>query len=325
MVLDVMGRVKEQTNMDPLQIVDRLEGQQLLTTRQAGRLRSYYDHHIVSLHIELRLLLGLGSTMLISGLGLLIKDDIPGVVITITIVGAIIAVFLGVNSRYIRGVVRSGLVSMGASLFLVLRAHLEHQYGFFSGQYRSSALALSIIFFLIAYRYENKAVVVMACAALTSFVGLTVHPEAKLFLVGREALGILPLLCMYAIIALAVILYVYHRRLQPDFTIPYTYFYANLLLGCSLAGYVSFDYDTCYFLLLIGSSSGFAVVSSQVKQPILLVVALTYVYIAVTRYTFDRIGLEREAAALYFMVTGALVIGGFFKMRSHFRRPDVSR
>jgi len=75
-------------------IVTELEDEELLDSRQAETLHLYYSQTYISLHNELRLLLWLASGMLVSGMGLLIKDDIPEWFISSILAGSIVACFV---------------------------------------------------------------------------------------------------------------------------------------------------------------------------------------------------------------------------------------
>lgn len=310
--------------MDPLVIVDRLEDQSLIEESQAKVLRTYYANHLVTLHVELRLLLWLGSGMFVSGLGLLIKEDIPSWLISAAIVASIFGCFRGAQSTHIHHLIRAGLLSMACSLMIVLRAQLEYHYGFLEGEVRLSSLVLAIVFFAIAYLYAHRGVLIMATTSLTAFVGAVVDPEASFFLAEDSDAQLLPLLAVYSIASLFVVNQLHRNSIRTDFTVPYLYFYANLLLSVAITGYLKFDFDGGYFMLLMAACVGLGIASIAVRRSAILVFALFYFYIAITAYAFENFDMDTVGAMMYLIVTGSAFIGLILAVRNHFRGLHVS-
>ncbi len=310
--------------MDPLVIVDRLEQQSLIEDQQAKVLRTYYAHHLVTLHVELRLLLWLGSGMFVSGLGLLVRDSISDVIITGAILASIGGCFWGAQSTHIHHLIRAGLVSMACSLMIVLRAQLEYHYGLFEGEFRLSSLTLAAIFFAVAYLYDHRGVLIMATTSLTAFVGAVVDPEASFFLVEESDVELLPLLAGYSLAALFAVYLLKKKQIGRDFTVPYLYFYANLLLSVATLGYLKFDFHFGYFMLLLTSCIGLGFASVAVRRSAVLVFALFYFYVAITSYTFENFELEIVGGMTYFILTGSAFIGLILAVRNRFRGLHVS-
>ena len=310
--------------MDPLVIVDRLEGQSLIEEKQAKVLRTYYANHLVTLHVELRLLFWLGSGMFVSGLTMLLRESISAGMITTAIVISIAGCFRGAQSTNIHHLLRAGLVSMACSLMIVLRIQLELQYDLFAGEYRLSSLILAAIFFAIAYFYNHRGVLIMATTSLTAFVGAVVDPEASIFIADESDVDLLPLLTMYSLAALFAVYQFHRNNIRTEFTVPYLYFYANLLLSVALTGYLQFDYDGIYFMLLLGSCIGLGYASVAVRRSFVLVFSLFYFYIAMTAYTFDNADLDTAGVSMYFILTGSAFIALIMNVRKHFRGLHVS-
>jgi len=208
---------------------------------------------------------------------------------------------------------------------LVLRAQLEIKYGYFSEHWGLSALFFAIVFFGIAYLYDHKGVLIMATGALTLWVGLKVDPSATILFTNGNNLELLPLFSIYAVIALVIVYLLHINNTKINFTVPYLYFYSNLLLSCALIGYLNFEFHSGYFLLLFGSVLAFSWVSFTLRHAMILIFSIFYFYIAITTYFLTEADFSVEGNMIYLIMSSLCLIVFLFKVRNYYRGLNVPK
>lgn len=162
----------------------------LLPPAQAAAIADDERTRPFSLHYELRTLLYLGITLLVSGLGVLVYQHLDSIGH-----GVVVAAIAGIMSASFRYAARQQpafmwglaprpsiaadyLLLLSCLLFLVLEGYVQVQYGLFGTRYGLATLLPAGLFFYLAYRYDHRGVLSMAITALAAWVGVSVAPLA---------------------------------------------------------------------------------------------------------------------------------------------------
>ncbi len=174
--------------MNVKNILEKLQAENLLLPEESKLLTHRYDTKLFSVHWELKIILYLGVMLLSTGLGILIYlniDTIGHTAIVTAIALACIACFV-YCFRIVKPFTWKESVSehpfadyillLGCLLFLTFEGYLQLQYSLFGERYGIATLIPSVLFFLVAYRFDHKGILSMAITGLGGWLGLTVTP-----------------------------------------------------------------------------------------------------------------------------------------------------
>ena len=276
-------------------LLAQLQAAGLLLPVQAAALAEAERTRPFSLHYELRALLYLGSTLLAGGLGVLVyenRDSLGHSVITALIAAAMLTCFAyaarhrpafswGAAPR--TRVAADYLLLLGCLLFLVLEGYVQVQYGVFGTRYGLATLLPTVLFMLLAYRYDHQGVLGLGLTALGAWVGVSVAPLAVLRgafasqLLAGPALGL-----GWALVAAG--LASERWRLKPHFAFTY------LLLGSNLAGLAGLHFffertglaAAGWLLVVLALGVGLTWYARRTQSYLFLLLGVAYSYVVVT-------------------------------------------
>jgi len=227
-------------------ILARLElwkEQGAISTEQQAHLASLSREEPFSLSLELNLLLYAGVLAFVAGLGWSIStwSQQLGDVLIVTSISVILAASFWYC--FSRAAAWSGaetasptpifdyVLYLGCLVWCVELAYLENRFHVLSGQWDLYLLATALLFFLLAYRYDNRFVLSLALSSLAGWFGLTIShwPSHQDATYRQYAL-------VYCLVVDTVGAILHRLQLKPHFFTTYLNVTANVLFWAILSG-----------------------------------------------------------------------------------------
>src|SRR5580692_4061847 len=221
-----------------------------ISTEQQAHLASLARGEPLSLSLELNLLLYAGVLAFVAGLGWTIStwSQQLGDVLVLTILSIILtASFWYCFSRTpawsaaetaAPTPIFDYVLYLGSLVWCVELAYLENRFHVLSGQWDLYLLATALLFFFLAYRFDNRFVLSLALSSLAGWFGLTIshwpsHQDAAYRQYAQ-------LYCLLIGVAGAIL---QRLQLKPHFFATYLNVAANVLFWALLSGvFVADDY-----------------------------------------------------------------------------------
>jgi hypothetical protein len=191
---------------------------------------------------------------------------------------------------------------LGSLVWCVELGYLEHRFHVLSGQWDLYLLATALLFFFLAYRFDNRFVLSLALSSLAGWFGLTIshwsaHPDAAY---RQYAL----LYCLLVGVGGTLL---QRRGLKPHFLAAYLNVVANVLFWALLSGVFNRQGYGLWFLALLIACGASLVWGLARRHFAFVAYAAVYGYVGVSSM-FLR-GITDETAVLgYFVVTGVAML-----------------
>src|SRR5580693_1344628 len=204
---------------------------------------------------------------------------------------------------------------LGSLVWCVELAYLENRFRVLSGQWDIYLLATALLFFFLAYRFDNRFVLSLALSSLAGWFGLTIshwpsHQDAEY---RQYAL----LYCLLVGVGGTLL---QRRNLKPHFFGTYLNVVANVLFLALLSGvFERQGYALWFFALLIACGASLAWGLTR-RQFAFVAYAAVYGYVGVSSMLLR--GITDDTAVLgYFVVTGVAMLVVLVKIARRFGRP----
>lgn len=267
-----------------------------------------------SIFLELNVLLYAGVVAFVAGLGWTVNtwSQQIGDVVVLTVLSTILAAcFWYCFSRApawslaetpAPSPIFDYVLYLGSLVWCVELAYLENRFHLLSGQWDLYLLLSAGLFFLLAYRFDNRFVLSLALSSLAGWFGLTIsrwpsHQDAAY----RE----------YALLYCLVVgvggTLLRRRRLKPHFFGTYLNIVANVLFWAVLSGvFARQDYGLWFLALLIACGASLAWGLAR-RQFAFVAYAAVYGYVGVSSM-FLRGVHDTTAVMSYFVVTAIAML-----------------
>jgi hypothetical protein len=267
-----------------------------------------------SLFLELNVLLYAGVLAFVAGLGWTIStwSQQLGDVLVLAILSAILAVcFWYCFSRAPAwtpaetpspSLVFDYILYLGCLTWSLEIAYLENRFHLLSGEWDLYLLATAGLFFLVAYRFDNRFVLSLALSSLAGWFGLTIshwpsHQDAE-----YRQYAIL-----YSLVVGAAGAILQRRGLKPHFLGAYLNIAANVLFWALLSGVFNREGYAVWLLALLaacGASLAWGIVRRQFS---FVAYAAVYGYVGVSSILIRNMNSE-TAVLSYFFITGVAML-----------------
>ena len=311
-------------------ILARLElwkEQGAISTEQQAHLASLSRGEPFSLSLELNLLLYAGVLAFVAGLGWTIStwSRQLGDVLILTIISIILAAsFWYCFSRVpawsaaetaAPTPIFDYVLYLGCLVWCVELAYLETRFHVLSGQWDLYLLATALLFFFLAYRFDNRFVLSLALSSLAGWFGLKIShwPSHQDAAYRQYAV----LYCLLVGIA-GVILQ--RLKLKPHFLGTYLNIATNVLFWAILSGVFDSHDDGLWFGGLLIACAASLVWGLQRRQFAFVAYAAVYGYVGVS-YMLLRNALDATFTLAYFVVTAIAMIVVLVQIARRFGRP----
>jgi hypothetical protein len=303
-------------------ILTRLEQwkeQGKISSEQYAHLAGLSRQEPFSLFIELNILLYAGVLAFVAGLGWTVTtwSQQLGDVLVLTILSTILAASFSycfsrapvwsVAETPAPSPILDYVLYLGSLVWSLELAYTENRFHVLSGQWDLYLLATAILYFYLAYRFDNRFVLSLALSSLAGWFGLTVsHWSAWDWsahqddVYRRYAL----LYCLVVGVGGALL---QRRGLKPHFFGTYLNIVANVLFWALLSGVFNRQgYGLWFLALLIACAASLAWGLSR-RQFAFVAYASVYGYVGVSSLVLR--GLDGESATLaYFVFSGVAML-----------------
>ena len=312
-------------------ILTRLElwkEQGAISTEQQAHLASLSRGEPFSLSLELNLLLYAGVLAFVAGLGWTIStwSKQLGDVLVLTILSIILtASFWYCFSRApARSAAETAapnqifdyVLYLGSLVWCVELAYLENRFHVLSGQWDLYLLATALLFFFLAYRFDNRFVLSLALSSLAGWFGLTIShwPSHQDAAYRQYAL-------VYCLLVGAGGVLLQRRGLKPHFFGTYLNIVANILFWAVLSGvFEREDYGLWILALLIACGASLAWGLTR-RQFAFVAYAAVYGYVGVSSLLLRSVN-DTTAVLTYFVFTGEAMLVGLIVIARRFGRSE---
>ena len=312
-------------------ILARLElwkEQGAISAEQQAHLASLSRGEPFSLSLELNLLLYAGVLAFVAGLGWTIStwSQQLGDVLVLTILSIILtASFWYCFSRApawsaaetaAPTPIFDYVLYLGSLVWCVELAYLENRFHVLSGQWDLYLLATALLFFFLAYRFDNRFVLSLALSSLAGWFGLTIShwPSHQDAAYRQYAL----LYCLLIGVAGAIL---QRLQLKPHFFATYLNIAANVLFWALLSGvFEAEDYGIWFVGLLIACGASL-VWGLKRRQFAFVAYAAVYGYVGVSSILI-RNARDPYFLVVYFFVTATAMVVMLVHIARHFGRSE---
>ena len=310
-------------------ILARLEHwkeQGAISPEQRARLADLCRGEPFSLFLELNILLYAGVLAFVAGLGWTVttwSQQLGDVVIVAILSMMFAACFWYCFSRAsdwspaetpATSPVFDYVLYLGSLIWCVELAYLEKRLHVLSGQWDLYLLATAVLFFFLAYRFDNRFVLSLALSSLAGWFGLTISrwPSHQNAAYRQYAL----VYCLLVGVGGALL---QRRCVKPHFFGTYLNIVANVLFWAVLSGVFERQDNDLWFLALLiacGASLAWGLRRSQFA---FVAYAAVYGYVGVSSLLLRNLH-DDTAILTYFVVTGVAMVVALVMIARRFGR-----
>jgi Predicted membrane protein (DUF2157) len=307
----------------PLSIFENLYNRGIISSPSIEKLREFYAHPRVRVHLELRTLLFMGVLMIGSGVGILVYNHMNSIG-HLVIVLAIITTTLGCygycffhNRVFSPAEVKSPsilfdyILLLGSTLLLILFGYLQFQFNVFGNRLGLATFIPMCFLFATAYFFDHKGVLSLAITNLAAWLGISTNRKSFYGLSSLESES-----TIYAAVALGIFLIVLsllvkQKTIKQHFHPLYHQFGTHIGFIAIIAGIIHFD--RIYFLWLVALVATWYYHLKKALQETsfyYMVISCLYCYIGISYVVKARLfngihgDLELYAILFYFLFSG---------------------
>ena len=310
-------------------ILSRLEQwkeQGTISPDEYARLAGLSRGEPFSLFLELNVLLYAGVLSFVAGLGWTVStwSQQLGDVLILTVLSIILAACFWYSFSHATpwspaetpspSPIFDYVLYLGSLTWSVALAYLENRFHLLSGQWDLYLLATACLFFLLAYRFDNRLVLALALSSLAGWFGLTIShwPSHQDATYRQYAL-------LYCLVVGAAGALLQQRGLKPHFFGTYLNIVANVLFWALLSGVFNWEgYGIWLLALLLACGASLAWGLAR-RQFAFVAYAAVYGYVGVSSIFLRNI--HSETAVLgYFVVTGIAMLVALVQIARRFGR-----
>jgi len=308
--------------------LERWKEQGAISPEQHARLAGLSRREPFSLFLELNVLLYAGVLAFVAGLGWTVTtwSQQLGDVVVLTVLSILLAAcFWYCFSRASAWSPAETpapnpffdyVLYLGSLVWCVELAYLENRLHVLSGQWDLYLLATAVLFFFLAYRFDNRLVLSLALSSLAGWFGLTIshwpsHQDASY---RQYAL----VYCLVVGVGGAVL---QRRGLKPHFFGTYLNIVANVLFWAVLSGVFDREGIGLWFLALLIACGASLAWGLTRRQFAFVAYAAVYGYVGVSSLLLRSIH-DDTAVLTYFVVTGVAMLVGLIVIARRFGRSE---
>ena len=298
-------------------ILTRLEQwkeQGILSPDQHSLLSALSRAEPFSVFLELNLLLYAGILAFVAGLGWTVttwSQQLGDVLILAALSAILAACFWYTFSRapvWSAAEVSSPsllfdyVLYLGSLVWSVELAYIENRFHLLSGQWDLYLLATAALYFVLAYRFDNRFVLSLALSSLAGWFGLTIShfPSHQDATYRQYAI-------VYSLFIAAAGAITHRRALKPHFFGTYLNIAANVLFWALLSGVFIRQNSALWLLALLAACAASLAWGISRRQFAFVAYAAVYGYIGISSILLREMN-SGAALLAYFVVTGAAML-----------------
>lgn len=317
---------------------EKLFEKNLIKEKQFNFLNLIKTSKLISVHYELQIILYVGVLLFTSGIGILIYKNIGQIghyASLFLLFSACIASFFYVfktSFSYSNSKVEAPtpyfdyVLLLGSLLFISIQGYLQFLFNFLDNNLEFCTLITALIFFYLAYRYDNLGILSLAITSFAAFWGLSISPQKwysnEFF--DFENFHIIGIIFSISMSILA--LYLNKNEIKKHFTFTYLNF-SSLIFNFSVLTGVFTSSNSWFYLILLALGCYFMInYANKAKSFLFLLYTFIFAYIGTTYILYEI--LENAGALLFMLVYFYPIIscGGFIffiiKYKNYFKEND---
>ena len=306
--------------------LEQWQKQGAISSEQQVRLSSLARREPLSLFLELNVLLYAGVLAFVAGLGWTVTtwSEQFGDVLVVAILSAIlVACFWYCFSHALPWsptetpaptAIFDYVLYLGSLVWCIELAYLEKRFGVLAGQWDIYVLATAVLFFVLAYRFDNRFVLSLALSSLAGWLGLRIShwPSYQGAMYRQYAI----LYC--AMVGVGAVL-LQRRGLKPHFFGTYLNVVANVLFWAVLSGVFDRQSSGLWFLALLIACGASLAWGLKRRQFVFVAYAAVYSYVGVSSILVRNIN-DFTAILLYFVITAVAMLVVLVQIARRFGR-----
>jgi hypothetical protein len=297
-------------------LVDRLgtwKRSGLISTEQYAALSALARKDKLSVWVELNALLYVGVLSLIAGVGWTVQiyfadlgDAAVLGTLTLGLAGSVYYCFTRCGA-YSNAAVESPSLAFdyvlyaGCLLLSLELSYIEFRFEFLRDAWDYYLLGSAAVFFLLAYRFDNRFVLSLALSSLGGWFGVKI---SRFDFISDEPLRISAL--SYGAIILTAGTFMYRQRIKPHFLETYYHLAANVIFIATISGLAERGNTTVYLPLLAMLVIASIVLGVRYRRFGFVVYGTIFGYIGVSIQILRDVD-SFATALVYFVVTGTAV------------------
>lgn len=315
--------------MTTLARLERWRQNGAITEAQCAAISAIVRKDRFSVFVELNALLYLGVLSIVAGVGWVIQRYVAtlgdaAILSALTLL--LLICFYYCFSRalpYSPGQVESPnfvfdyALYLGCLVFGVELGYIETRFHLMRANWDVYLLVSSALFFVLAYRFDNRLVLSLALSTLAGWFGLKTSRFAFISteLLRQEAL-------VYGVLVAAAGRSLYKLGIKKHFTETYLHVAANIVFLALVSGVLERDsWWALYLLGLLALAAVSVIQGIRLRRFIFVVYGAIYGYIGISAYVLHDIRGSSEVLA-YFVVSGSLVIASLVLLARRFGREE---
>jgi hypothetical protein len=297
-----------------------------ISPEQHVRLTSLARDEPFSLFLELNVLLYAGVLAFVGGLGWTVStwsQQLGDVAIVAGLSILLAACFWYCFSRALpwssgqvpaASLVSDYVLYLGSLVWCVELAYLERRFHLLSGQWDTYLLATAILFFFVAYRFDNRFVLSLALSSLAGWFGLEIsHGMARQDATYRDYA------ILYCVVVGAGGAILHRVKLKPHFFDTYLNVVANVLFWALLSGVFEREGYGPWFAALLLACAGSLAWGMAQKKFVFVAYAAVYGYVGVSSLLVRDIH-DATAVLGYFVITATIMLVALVLIARRFGR-----
>jgi hypothetical protein len=298
----------------------------LITAEQHARLLALVRKQRFSIFFELNALLYVGVVALAAGVAWTIREHFANLG-DAAILASLSAMLAGCGwycatraAPYSPDRVASPTFSfdyvlyLGCLVFAAELAFIEYRFHLLGVDWSYYLLASAAIYFLLAYRFDNRFVLSLGLSTLAAWFGVRLSFSTFFGEYLRELT-----LAYGAVVGLAGVL-LYRERIKPHFLETYLHIAVNAMLFALASKVIGTD-NLLWLLALAGACAAAVERGIRCKRFAFVVYGVVYGYVGVTAYVLRPVFFRSETVVLaYFVLSGTAVVAALALIAHRFGR-----
>ena len=192
---------------------------------------------------------------------------------------------------------------LGCLLFAVELAYLETRFHLMQSEWDYYLLFSSVLFFGLAYRFDNRFVLSLALSTLAGWFGLRISRFA--FSYGES---LRPYALVYGVLVASIGIWLHRCGIKKHFTETYVHIASNVLFGALISGIIARESPWLYLMGLLGLAGIATVEGIRFRRFAFVAYGVLYGYIGMSVRLLRDVRIDSTAALSYLIVSGMLVI-----------------
>ena len=192
---------------------------------------------------------------------------------------------------------------LGCLLFAVELAYLETRFHLMQSEWDYYLLFSSVLFFGLAYRFDNRFVLSLALSTLAGWFGLRISRFPFTY---GQSLG--PYALAYGVLVAGMGRWLDRRSIKKHFTETFLHIASNVLFVALISGVIAREREWLYLMGLLGLGAIAIVEGVKYRRFVFVAYGTIYSYIGISIRLLGDVRIESTTSLSYLIISGLLVI-----------------